>query len=49
VKSNPLETRIDRLRIGGDFGSIGVGLVKPIFLLQQIDEQGFWGGSLQGW
>jgi len=28
-----LETIVDRIRIGGDFGSIGVGLAKLIHLL----------------
>jgi hypothetical protein len=36
VRSNWSKTRVDTLRIGGDFGSVGVGLAKLVFLLQQI-------------
>ncbi len=33
IRNNLLEIIVDILRVGGDFGSIGVGLAQPTILL----------------
>jgi hypothetical protein len=38
VKSNPFGTRVDTLRVGGDFDSIGGGFGKTCFSVATIIE-----------